>query len=219
MGVDFLAFDDCYIPEPNSGCWLWLRARNSKGYGTYRKSTYAHRLSWLMHRGEIPDGLLVCHKCDVRCCVNPDHLFLGTAKDNTQDMIAKGRVHRMLGVQNPNTPLVEADIHSIRADPRPYKDIAGDFGVTPNCVSGIKGLENWSHIPNRGVVKWRICKRLSVAQVAAIRSDRRINRLIAADYGLSKGYVSELKRGLYYQPKPTPQDIGSDELVGEVEEY
>lgn len=78
----------------DSGCWDFKGAINATGYGVVGfngKVMQAHRLSWFLHNGEIPDGLLVCHRCDNRRCCNPDHLFIGTHKDNTQDMILKGR--------------------------------------------------------------------------------------------------------------------------------
>jgi hypothetical protein len=83
---------------PESGCWIWTGSLHYKGYGMIAKRrgnkfkpTTAHRESWEMHKGPIPAGLFVLHRCDVRCCVNPNHLFVGTAKDNTHDMIRKGR--------------------------------------------------------------------------------------------------------------------------------
>lgn len=80
-------------PEPNSGCWLWP-GDTLKGYGRVSyigTRQAAHRVSWLIHRGLIPEGLFVCHKCDVKLCVNPDHLFLGTQVDNMQDWTKKGK--------------------------------------------------------------------------------------------------------------------------------
>lgn len=83
-----------FAPEPNTGCWLWTASVNRKGYGRIGvgdAAALAHRVSWELHRGPIPGGLCVLHKCDVPACVNPDHLFLGTVPDNTADCIAKGR--------------------------------------------------------------------------------------------------------------------------------
>ena len=81
-----------------SGCWLWVAGKYPTGYGMFHLTpkrgvspTNAHRASWLLYRGPIPQGKQVCHHCDIHACVNPEHLFLGTQKDNIQDMIAKGR--------------------------------------------------------------------------------------------------------------------------------
>jgi hypothetical protein len=82
------------IPEPNSGCWLWEKAVDRGGYGVIRPDydlLRAHRLSYEIYKGKTDERLYVLHRCDVRCCVNPDHLFLGTHADNMKDMVRKGR--------------------------------------------------------------------------------------------------------------------------------
>lgn len=95
-----LIFSGC-TPEPNSGCWLWLSSVDAGGYGrlyaTGRGQMLAHRASYESFVGPIPAGMCVCHKCDVRSCVNPDHLWLGTDADNTADMVRKGRQRRGVG--------------------------------------------------------------------------------------------------------------------------
>lgn len=94
-----LPFEECYIPVTESGCWLWLGKYATEhptlgAYGSY-KSDSAHRYSYKLYKGPIPKGMYVCHTCDVRECVNPDHLFLGSPTHNHRDMILKGRVSKL----------------------------------------------------------------------------------------------------------------------------
>ena len=87
-------------------CWPWTGCLQSMGYGAThigRKYTLAHRASWVWLRGDIPDGMFVCHRCDNPRCCNPAHLFVGTAQDNTDDMLAKGRA-RFFGQSVPARP-------------------------------------------------------------------------------------------------------------------
>jgi len=87
-------FWDTVAPEPNTGCWLWMGFVQAQGYGTISyqgRDVRAHRLAYELFVGPIPEGLCVLHKCDVRICVNPDHLWLGTRQQNMADMVRKGR--------------------------------------------------------------------------------------------------------------------------------
>jgi len=84
-----IKFEDSYIPEPNSGCWLWIDKIDKDGYGEMR-SHRAHRFSFELYKGQIPEGLYILHKCNIPSCVNPDHLYPGTAKDNSRDLMLTG---------------------------------------------------------------------------------------------------------------------------------
>jgi HNH endonuclease len=89
--------DHLSIPEPNSGCLLWTGGYSTYGYGVIGyggRIWQAHRLAWINVHGPIPLGALICHRCDVRGCINPDHLFLGTPSDNMVDMHEKRRARR-----------------------------------------------------------------------------------------------------------------------------
>ncbi len=120
-------FEDKFIPEPNSGCWLWTASVwNRYGqFGVANKSHRAHRVSWQLYRGPIPAGLCVLHKCDVPTCVNPNHLFLGTQTDNVADMMKKGRHvsgnagnhgNHARGERAGQTRLTESSVRSMRTE-------------------------------------------------------------------------------------------------------
>lgn len=106
----------------------------------------AHRASFKVFVGDIPDGMFVCHKCDVKACVNPEHLFLGTALENMRDKIAKGRSVYSLGVGNGAAKLTEIDVVDIRANSGTQREIARRYGISQTLVSQIKSHLIWRHI-------------------------------------------------------------------------
>lgn len=128
---------------PASDCWLWPRGHNGAGYGVTADNQLAHRRAYEAYRGEIPEGMLVCHTCDTRLCVNPFHLFLGTHKDNTKDMIDKGRA------ANGSCKITEADVRSIRAKVnggRSQITVAEEYGLSRSQVSKIVTGLRWKGV-------------------------------------------------------------------------
>lgn len=133
--------------EKTDTCWLWRAAKMAAGYGVITLGSrgqgiaLAHRVSWEMHYGPVPDGLFVCHHCDVRACVRPDHLFLGTQADNLGDAARKGRMKqpsRPTGESHWNTRIPDATVAAIRArlaTGAHHRVIASEFGVSRSFVT------------------------------------------------------------------------------------
>ena len=157
----------------DSGCWLWTGYKSGR-YGGFYKQAKAHRWSYETFVGPIPDGKVVCHKCDTPLCVNPAHLWVGSQKDNVQDMIAKGRQtkvfgprpwnsrpgdlnpsrvhkHRMPRGEKVNTAKLTAEqvvkIRELRKSGLTYSEIGRQYGVTYVCIQAIATGKSWAHIP------------------------------------------------------------------------
>lgn len=138
--------------DPDSGCWLWKGYISPGGYGVIsmpgKKMRSAHRIAWNLFRGEIPQGLLVCHRCDVRACVNPKHLFLGTVAENAADMKRKGRSRA--GEKNGRARLTAKQVRSIRAFLASGKvslgELAKRFQVSYATISAIKTGRIWRDV-------------------------------------------------------------------------
>ena len=143
-------FWDFVFPEPNTGCWLWVGPLSGSGYGRLNLGggvqVQANRFSWELHNGKIKANLFTCHKCDVRCCVNPEHLFLGTQTENLEDMVRKGRDNPKRGEDHPRSKLTEQMVLQIRADSRSLTEIGNDYGFDKQYVWKIKNGWHWGHI-------------------------------------------------------------------------
>jgi len=139
-------FNMSYVKLDN-GCWEW-KAKHQR-YGNIRvdgKITRAHRFSYSFFKGEIPKEINVCHKCDNPYCVNPDHLFLGTQKDNHNDMVAKGRRASFVGEKNGNSKLNEKDVKEIVISNDSYRKLAKQYGVTHMTIYQIKKRRSWNEL-------------------------------------------------------------------------
>lgn len=132
--------------EKSDGCWLWI-GYLAGGYGRLKvngRLVAAHRIAWELAYGPIPDGLCVCHRCDNRACVRPDHLFLGTNADNMQDMANKGRHGECRGDLNGRAKLTLEQVSFVRANPDiTQAELAGRFGVNQTTISRIRRGEGW----------------------------------------------------------------------------
>lgn len=131
------------VAIPETGCWLWTGAWSAKGYGSvgHKSQNYAHRLSYETFVGPIPDGMLVCHKCDVRPCCNPDHLFVGTIDDNQKDSARKGRMHR--GLSNYNAKLTPELVAVIRGSSLSAAQWSMMTGISRGTISQARRGETW----------------------------------------------------------------------------
>lgn len=137
--------------KSNDECWEWIGSKLKKGYGSFDSRCgegRAHRVSWMLHYGKIPDGMLVCHKCDNPICVNPNHLFLGTPKDNTKDMLNKHR-DGLIGIKNGQSKLNPEKVlisRRLRKIGWTYKKIADMFNVNDVTIYYAVNKITWRHI-------------------------------------------------------------------------
>lgn len=147
-------FDERYSPEPISGCWLWAGTYQSQGYGVANHKKVkglAHRLSYTLHKGPIPDGMHVCHTCDNPACVNPDHLWIGTHQDNHKDKVNKGRASggSLKGMAHNMRKLTDDSVREIRrlcSDGFTQTGVGRLFGVSQGQVWAIVTGRNWGHV-------------------------------------------------------------------------
>lgn len=145
--------------DETSGCWEWTGSKRN-GYGRMmigsrtdgtRKSVSTHRISYELTHGEIPIGMEVCHKCDNPCCVNPNHLFLGTRQDNIDDRERKGRNIVLTGEEQPRSKLTKRVVKDARWE-RAYKGtsfqkLADKYGVSKKTMMRAVNGDTWKCVP------------------------------------------------------------------------
>lgn len=135
--------------KSENGCWEWLGVLNKYGYGVFTKSgkrETASRASYRIFKGEIPDGKIICHTCDNRKCVNPDHLYAGTWQSNMDDRKKRGRQKYPIGSQCGAAKLKEEDVLNILNEVGNYREIGERYGVSWNTIRSIKLGISWKHV-------------------------------------------------------------------------
>ena len=196
-------FNSKWKQDP-SGCWIWTASKATNGYGQIkrpkqRRQIPAHRLSYLIHKGEIPEDAVICHTCDVRACVNPEHLFLGSKKDNSLDMVGKGR--HLYGERAPSVKLTEVDVLVILDRIRKGEKqaaLAREYGVGPMEISRIKTGKRWGHLNPEPMPALDTHKRLTPETLGRIRAMIAIgleNKKIAKAFDLHEHTISRIRSG------------------------
>lgn len=138
---------DAIEVDPDTDCWNWQGTRQWSGHGEIHyegKTSRAHRVSYRAFKGEIPDGMAVCHSCDNPACINPDHLWLGSQAENLADMREKGRGTE--GQTHPNAKLTEAAVREIRASKETSHALGRKYGVSHSLIVNVRQRKAWRHV-------------------------------------------------------------------------
>lgn len=209
-------FEQNYEIDEETGCWEWTGTQHSHGYGQLTidyKTTGAHRFSYKLHNGEIPEGAFICHKCHNPPCVNPDHLYAGDAKSNARDSIDNGDWDAPIGERQGQSNLTDEDALEIREryanEDITYADIQGEYGISAPALSNLINGNTWKHVggPTDTDTHERMAKRgedstnskLSENEVREIRDRYGSGDVtmaeLGSEYGVSASAINYVLKG------------------------
>jgi transcriptional regulator with XRE-family HTH domain len=214
-------FFERFVVDAKTGCWNWQGSDNGLGYGMIgglidgvRYSPpgvkiSAHRASWILHNGPIPDGQVVRHECDNPNCVNPDHLRLGSIQDNHDDMVRRNRARQRhnYGVNNHKSVLNEGQVNAILKSPKSSRELAEEFGVSKSTICRLRNgktnyvsgdlreqLQSAPVRKNPGAKGVKNPKaKLTEEQVLFIRSSPLSSIKLAKMFGVSQPHICRIK--------------------------
>lgn len=182
-------------------CIEWNGHRNKAGYGK-TNGKLAHRIAFQRHTGIDPKGLLVCHHCDNPPCVNPDHLFLGTHQDNSDDKMRKNRFKKLTGERNGAAKMTDDIAQMVINEPGTYVDVAKKFGVSMSSVRNAKLGIKWKHLDHSSAETSKVIAKLTPEQATAIRQDPRGARAAAKDYGVTGRAIVKIRKRITFKYCP-----------------
>lgn len=223
MGVQE-QFEAKFVQRSPDECWEWIAAKTPLGYGVFAWSVdrLAHRVSYRLHVGDIPEGMVIRHTCDNPSCVNPAHLLVGTQRQNMDDAIERERFAK--GDGHHSAKLTEDSVREILMSERPAAEIAAEYAVHPDLIRMIQRGARWKHVHMQQLPAKTQLRRehgargeghhnthLTTEDVVAIRSDRRTNRVVAAAFGISSTTVSNIKHFKQWgHVLPAPSDYRAE---------
>jgi len=185
-------------------CWWWIGGKDKNGYGMFRGEvgatmfTRAHRFSYAFHTGDLLVGMVAMHSCDNPSCVNPAHLSSGTNADNQRDKMAKGRHRGGKGERHGGVLLTESQAQAILTDPRPYTELAAEYGVAPSTIGSIKQRVSWKELDGEAA-KWprkgiQTRNKLTADDVRFIRTSADRNCDLAVKFGVTRATITDIKK-------------------------
>ena len=143
-----IRWEDNFIQDSPDKCWIWVGPKHRQWYG-YHKQMMAPRYSYKLYKGEFPKEMHVCHTCDNPSCVNPNHLFLGTHKDNMRDMYAKNRCHHNKGEKHHNAKATPEIVRHIRRKEMTQRAYAKLYGMCQRSIAEIQHRLTWPHVTDQ----------------------------------------------------------------------